>query len=45
VDGDAVGSVADTEDGKNDDLFEFAEHGLYLIDNVENMVGRVTAQV
>ena len=37
VDGDAVCRVADTQDREEDDLFELAEHGRYLIDNVENM--------
>jgi len=37
VDGNAVGGVANAEDGEKDDLFEFAEHHLDLLDNVENM--------
>ena len=37
VDGNAVRGIADAEDREEDDLFELAEHGLDLIDNVENM--------
>jgi hypothetical protein len=28
VDGNAVGGIADPQDSKQDDLFEFSEHGL-----------------
>ena len=35
--GDTVRALADAKDRQQYDLFELAEHGFYLIDNVENM--------
>ena len=35
---------ADAQDRKQNDLFELAEHGLDLIDNVENMTMHVSTQ-
>jgi len=44
VNGNAVRRVADAQHCEKDDLFELAEHGTYLVDNVENMGGRRSPQ-